>query len=100
MQISSIKHLKTKDVFILSFYASIGFSLIATLFAMAFTIFGVPITVNEVEYYGAEGLLYSLLFIPIGIVGGTIALGFNMAIGWKLSRILLPTLGFWPKNDT
>ena len=94
MHIHSIKHLKTKDVFLLSFYASIGFSLLLTLFALVFTIFGAPITFNEVEYYGVQGLLYALLCIPIGIVDGTIALGLNLAIGWKISRFFLSALGF------
>ncbi|NVK33823.1 MAG: hypothetical protein HWE23_05035 [Rhodobacteraceae bacterium] len=99
MHIDSIKHLKTRDVFILSFYCSIGLSLIGFLLILFAQILGVPMVFNGVKYSGLLGVLYSFLIIPIWIICFTVAFGFYLSLGWKLARVILPVFGFWPKND-
>mgnify|MGYP006902826936 CR=1 FL=1 len=98
VNITLIKHLKTKDVFIFSFYTSIGLSIIATVLALVLILLGVPININGVDHNGWIGLLYSLLFIPVWIICFTIAFGFYLSLGWKITRIILPVLGLWPKD--
>lgn len=98
VNITSIKHLKTKDVFIFSFYTSIGLSIVAAVLALILIPLGVPTNVNGVDHNGWIGLLYSLLLIPVWILCFTIAFGFYLSLGWKLARIILPVIGFWPKE--
>ena len=99
MHISSIKHLKTKDVFLLSFYCSIGLSLIGFVVLFLVQIFGGPMFFNDVKYNGLQGLFVSFLIIPIWIICFTVAFGFYLSLGWKLARIVLPVFGFWTKVD-
>lgn len=94
MDLSKIRHLRSKDLLTLVLYSFAGLFIPITLFVFVLLLLGVPLNINNQEYVGTDAILFSILFLPISTLFGAIVFWVYLAVGWKLIRIIIPYLGF------
>ncbi|MBO3699308.1 hypothetical protein [Roseivirga sp. E12] len=93
MDIKNIKSLRSIDLLKLLLYSFAGLSIPLLGLMLILQLLGVPMTINEIDYYGSEGLIYSLLFIPTFLLVSAFVFWLYLGLGWKIARWGLKALG-------